>query len=69
MVGVMAVCFRKTHVSTVFFSAPDPVAGHSQAMPLPETPGYSQASLALSVLGSLLFSPRSCLYSILLVPS
>ena len=67
MVGVMVVCFR-THVSTVLFSVTDQVAGHSQAMPLPETSGHSQASLALSVLGSLLFSPRSCLYKILFMP-
>ena len=54
MAGVMAVmvaCFRRTYASTLFFSAPDPAAGHTQAMPLPETPGHSQASLALSVLG------------------
>ena len=30
-------------------SVPDPVAGHCRPMPLPETPGHSQASLGQSL--------------------
>ena len=38
---------------------PDPMAGHCQPMPPPETPGHSQASLAQSLMGSLILSPGS----------
>ena len=38
---------------------PDPASGHHQPMPLPETPGNSQASLGQSLVGSLLLSPGS----------
>ena len=44
---------------TVVFSAPNPVAGHCWPVPLPETPGHPQASLAQSLVGSLLLSPGS----------
>ena len=44
---------------TVVFSAPDPVAGHCWHAPLLEPPGHSQGSLAQSLVGSLLLSPRS----------
>ena len=40
----------------LLFSAPDPMAGHC---PPSETPGRSQASLAQSLVGSLLHSPGS----------
>ena len=40
-------------------SAPDPAAGHRWPMPPPETSGYSWASLAQSLVGSLLLSPGS----------
>ena len=33
-------------------SVPDPITGHRQPMPLPETPGHSQASLGQSLWGS-----------------
>ena len=36
---------------------PNPAAGHCQPMPPPETPGYSQASLAQSPVGTLLLCP------------
>ena len=52
MAGVMAP-------RTIVLSAPDPVAGHCRATPLLETPGPSQASLAQSLVGSLLLSPGS----------
>ena len=35
------------------------VAGHCQPMPLPETPGHSQSTLAQSLVGSLPLSPGS----------
>ena len=44
---------------TVVISAPDAVADHCQPMPLQETPGHSQASMAQFVVGSLLLSPGS----------
>ena len=44
---------------TVIFSAPDPMEGLCRPMALPETPGHSQASLAQSLVGSLLPSPGS----------
>ena len=56
---VMATSFKRTYASAVVFRAPDPTAGHCRPMPLPETPGHSQASLAQSVVGSLLLSPGS----------
>ena len=40
----------------VVFSASDPTIGHCQHMPPKETPGHSQASLAPSLVGSLLLS-------------
>ena len=36
--------FKRTYDRTVLFNAPDPTEGHCQPMPLPETPGYSQAN-------------------------
>ena len=59
MVGVMETSFKRTYAKTVVFSAPDPTAGHCQLMPLPETPRHSQASVAQSLVGSLLLSPGS----------
>ena len=49
-----------TYANTVVFSAPDPTAGHCQPTPPPETPGHSRASLAQSLVGTLLLSPGSC---------
>ena len=65
MVGVMAtvattfkcLCQHVKAPRTVVVSAPDPEAGHCQLTPSPESPGLSQASLAQSLLGSLLLSP------------
>ena len=67
MVGVMmvmATSFKKTYASipaprTIVVSAPDSTAGHCQPMPLPETPGNSQSSLAQSLGQSLLLFPGS----------
>ena len=49
---------------TVVISAPDPTAGHYGPMPPLETPGHSQASLAQSLVGSLLLSPGPCAYKV-----
>ena len=46
---VFSIVFKRT----VVFSAPDSMAGLCGPMPLLETPGHSQASLAQSVVGSL----------------
>ena len=59
MVGVMETSFKRTYAKTVVFSAPDPTAGHCRLMPLPETPGHSQESLAQSFVRSLLLFPGS----------
>ena len=56
---IMATSFKRFHVNTASLSAPTPAAGHRKPMPLPETPGPSQACLGQSLLGSLLFSPGS----------
>ena len=67
MAGVMAVMvtsFKRTCASTLqlpgeLFSIPlIPSAGHCLPMPLLETPGHLPVSLAQSLLGSLLLSPR-----------
>ena len=50
---------QKVYERTAPLSAPDPVAGHCQCTPVPETPGYSWASLGQSLVGSLLLSPGS----------
>ena len=55
----METSFKKSHVCTATFSAPSPAAGHWQRSPLPETSGYSQASLGQSLVGSLFLSPGS----------
>ena len=54
---VIANSFKRTNACTIVFSAPDPTAGHCIHMPPPETPGHSQASLAQSLVGTLLLSP------------
>ena len=56
---VMVASFKRTYACTVVFSAPDPISGHCGPMPLPETPGHSQASLAQSLVGTLFFFPLS----------
>ena len=56
---VMATFFKRTYARTVVFSAPNPMVGHCQPIPLLGTPGRSQASLAQSLVRSLLLSPGS----------
>ena len=57
---IMATSFKRSHAYTATLSAPNPAAGHHRPMPLPETPGCSQANLGQSLVGSLLLSPGSC---------
>ena len=49
MVEVLKVCIKRSHAHTVILSAP--AAGHSQPMPLLETPRHSWASLGQSLGG------------------
>ena len=55
---VMAISFKRTCAHTVVFSDLDCAADHCRPMPLPETPGHSQANLAQSPWGHC-FSPGS----------
>ena len=50
---------QKACSHTVVFSAPDSAVVHCRPTPPLETPGHSQASLAESLVGSLLLSPGS----------
>ena len=56
---IMGTSFKRSHAHNAALSAPDPAAGHHQPMPLPDTPGHSQASLGQSLVGSLLLSHGS----------
>ena len=55
----MATFFKRIYARSIVSSAPDPTAGHCQPWPPLEPPGHSQASLAQSLVGSLLLSPGS----------
>ena len=50
---IMGTSFKRSHVRTAAFSAPNPAAGHHRPMPPLETPGHSRASLGQSLVGSL----------------
>ena len=63
----MAASFKRSGAHTAAFSAPDPAAGHHQPTPPLETPRHSQASLAQSLVGSLLLSPGPCAYKVCFV--
>ena len=56
---IMTTSFKRSHAHTAALNAPDPVAGHRQPTPPPETPGHSWASLGQSLVGPLLLSPGS----------
>ena len=58
IIQIMVTSF-KTSLHTATLSTLNPAAGHHRPMPLPETPGHSQASLGQSLVGSLLLSPGS----------
>ena len=66
---IIATSFKRTNACTVVFSAPDPTASHCIRTPPPETPGHSQASLAQSLVESLLLSPGSWCTQDFFVPS
>ena len=55
----MVTSFQRSHAGIAALSAPNPAAGHLHPTPPLETPGHSWASLAQSLVGSLLLSPRS----------
>ena len=57
--AVMVNSFKRTYARTVVFSVSDPPADHCRPVPPPETPRHSQASLAQSLVWSLLFFPGS----------
>ena len=63
----MLTFLKRTYVMTLVFSAPDPMAGHCQPIPLLVTPGHSQESLAQSLVGSLLLSSGA--HKVLFLPS
>ena len=56
---LMMTSFKRSHACTSTLSDSNPAAGHHQPTSLLETPGYSQASLGQSLVGSLLLSPGS----------
>ena len=56
---IIATSFKRPCAHTAALSAPDSAAGHRRSTPPPDTPGHSWASLAQSLVGSLLLSPRS----------
>ena len=64
MVGVMVTSSKRScplaaPPRTVAVSASDPKAGQGPPMPPPETLRHSEASMAQSLVGSLLLSPES----------
>ena len=56
---VMVTSFKRSYACTATLSDPNPAAGQHQPTPPLEIPGYSQASLGQSLMGSLLLSPGS----------
>ena len=54
---IMVTSLKRSHACTSTLSDSNPAAGHHQPTSLVETPGYSQASLGQSLVGSLLLSP------------
>ena len=66
---IMATSFKGSHACTATLTAPNAASGHHQPTPLLETPGYSQASLGQSPVGSLLLSPGFWCTKVLFLPS
>ena len=54
------LCWHAMPPRTASVSVPDPVIGHCQPTPLPETPEHSRVSMAKSLEGSLLLSLEPC---------
>ena len=65
----MVTSFKKTYSSPDVFSASDPAVGHRQSTLPPQIPGYSQASLAQSLVGSLPYLLGPGVHKVLFVPS
>ena len=63
---IIVISFKRSHACTTSLNAPNPAAAHNPPMPLLETPGHSQASLAQSLVGSLLLSSGSWCAQVLL---
>ena len=59
VIKIMATSFKRSCAHTAVLSAPNLAPGHHWPTPLREAPGHSWASLAQSLVGSLLLSPRS----------
>ena len=56
---ITVTSFKRSHACTATLRAPNHAAGHHRPIPPLETPGHSQASLRLSLVGSLLLSRGS----------
>ena len=56
---IMVTSFKRSHASSAITNTPNSAAGYCRPTSPPETPGHSQASLAQSLVGSLLLSPGS----------
>ena len=66
---VMVTSYKKSCARTATLSSSDPEAGHRWPMPLPETPGHSQASLCQSLGGHCTFVLGPGAHKVLFVPS
>ena len=62
------LCWHSMPPRTASVSVPDPVIGHCQPTPPPETPEHSQVSMAKSLAGSLLLSLELCVSKVLFLP-
>ena len=54
---IMVTSLKRSSACTATLMAPDPVVGHRQPMPLPETPGHSHSSLGQTLVGSGVTAP------------
>ena len=66
---IMVTSFERSHACTATLSAPNPAAGHHHPTPPLETPGHSQASLGLSLVGSCSFFLGPGAHKFLFMPS
>ena len=66
---IMVASFKRSHVCTATFSAPNNAAGHHQPTPPPETTGHSQASLSQSPWAHCSLPPGPGAHKVLSVPS
>ena len=66
---ITVTSFKRFRANTATLSASDPAAGHCQPMPLLETPGCSQASLAQSLVGHCSFLLGPGVHKVLFEPS